>query len=105
MTVFIWSGAIQLFVGPASFSSTEQIKVRSSTRATSEGSDAQWNELGLMSSLRRVKVPVATRLSVSVAHSASEPVTHEMRSGVVSVATSATQAARRLWLVLPSLWI
>src|SRR5665647_1221747 len=105
MTVFICSGGIQLLIGPASFSSTEQMKVRSSTRATSEGSEAQWNELGLMSSLRRVKVPVDTSLSVSVAHSSAEPVTHEMRSGVVSAATSATQSARRPWLVEPSLGI
>src|ERR1019366_636130 len=104
MIVFIWSGAIQLLVGPASFSSTEQMKGRSSTRATSEGSEAQWNELGLRSSLRRVNVPEATSPSVSVFHSWSEPVTHEMRSGVVSAATSATQAASRLWLVEPSLW-
>src|SRR5450631_661224 len=102
MITFISSGAIQLLVGPASFSSTEQMKVRSSTRATSEGSEAQWNELGLMLWLRRVNVPDATRPSVSVVHSWSEPVTHEMRSGVVS---SATQAASRLWLVEPSLWI
>src|SRR5664279_6182692 len=105
MSVFIWSGAIQLLVGPASFSSTEQMKVLASTRATSEGSDVQWNELGLMSSLRRVKVPDATSLSVRVFHSWSEPVTQEMRSGVVSAATSATQAASPLWLVEPSLWI
>ena len=36
----ISSGAIQLLVGPASSSSFEQMKVRSSTRATSDGSDA-----------------------------------------------------------------
>ena len=35
---FISAGAIQLLVGPASASSTEQMKVRSSTRATSVGS-------------------------------------------------------------------
>ena len=33
-------GAIQLLVGPASFSCSEQMKVRSSTRATSVGSEA-----------------------------------------------------------------
>src|ERR1035438_6166894 len=81
------------------------MKVRSSTRATSVGSEAQWNELGLMSWFRRVKVPDATSLSVSVVHSRSEPVTQEMRSGVVSAATSATQEASPLWLVEPSLWI
>src|SRR3954466_7622929 len=47
MTAFISFGSIQLLVGPASASSTEQMKVRSSTRATSLGSEAQWNELGL----------------------------------------------------------
>ena len=40
MRSFISAGSIQLLVGPASFSSTEQMKVRSSTRATSVGSDA-----------------------------------------------------------------
>ena len=93
MIAFISSGAIQLLVGPASFSSTEQMKVRSSTRATSLGSEAQWNELGLMSGLSRVNVPAATSSSVSRVHSCSEPVTQEMRSGVVRAATSATQAA------------
>ena len=37
----ISSGAIQLLVGPASSSCSEQMKVRSSTRATSLGSEAQ----------------------------------------------------------------
>src|SRR6476620_5924270 len=58
MTAFISPGSIQLLVGPASASSTEQMKVRSSTRATSLGSDAQWDEFGLASSL--VKVPAST---------------------------------------------
>ena len=35
----ISSGAIQLLVGPASSSCSEQMKVRSSTRATSDGSE------------------------------------------------------------------
>src|SRR4051794_39175701 len=46
MTAFISAGSIQLLVGPASASSTEQMNVRSSTRATSLGSEAQWKELG-----------------------------------------------------------
>jgi len=37
----ISSGAIQLLVGPASDSFSEQMNVRSSTRATSDGSEAQ----------------------------------------------------------------
>lgn len=36
----ISAGSIQLFVGPQSASSSEQMNVRSSTRATSVGSDA-----------------------------------------------------------------
>src|SRR5579859_6913285 len=46
MTRFISSGAIQLLVGPASASSTEQMNVRSSTRATSDGSVRAQNEFG-----------------------------------------------------------
>src|SRR4051795_6935825 len=52
ITAFISPGSIQLLVGPASASSTEQMKVRPSTRATSLGSEAQWKEFGLGSSLR-----------------------------------------------------
>ena len=37
---FISAGARQLLVGPASISCSEQMKVRSSTRATSPGSDS-----------------------------------------------------------------
>src|SRR5262245_35037901 len=44
---FISAGATQLFVGPASASSTEQMNVRSSTRATSVGSVRHQYELGL----------------------------------------------------------
>ncbi len=36
---FISAGSAQLFVGPASSSFSEQMKVRDSTRATSEGSE------------------------------------------------------------------
>src|SRR5262249_45116266 len=43
---FISAGAIQLLVGPASASSTEQMNVRSSTRATSDGSVFAQNEFG-----------------------------------------------------------
>lgn len=37
---FISAGAFQWLVGPASSSFSEQMKVRSSTRATSDGSEA-----------------------------------------------------------------
>ena len=39
MVARISSGAIQLLVGPASISRSEQMKVRDSTRATSDGAD------------------------------------------------------------------
>src|SRR5680860_497546 len=93
MSAFISAGAIQLFVGPQSASSTEQMKVRSSTRATSEGSDAHQNELGFLSGLSRTSVPLATRSSVRVVHSSSEPSHQWTRSGWASSAISSTQAA------------
>src|SRR6476620_10762377 len=71
MTDFISAGSIQLLVGPASASSTEQMKVRSSTRATSLGSDAHQKELGFAS--RRRKVPASTSFCVSRSHSSSLP--------------------------------
>ena len=85
MIAFMATGSIQLFVAPASFGSTEQMKVRSSTRATSVGSDAAWKELGF--AVSRVKVPAATRSSVSRVHSASDPSVNTTRSGRVSAAT------------------
>ena len=99
MMAFISAGSIQLLVGPQSFSSTLQMKVRSSTRATSVGSEAAWNELGFLSGLSRVKVPVATRASVSSTHSSSEPVHQCTRSGRVSPATSETQDRMPSWVV------
>src|SRR4051794_10914696 len=99
ITAFISPGSIQLFVGPASRSSTEQMKVRSSTRATSVGSEAAWKEFGLMAGFSRVKVPVATRASVSCAHSSSEPVHQWMRSGWVIAATSWTKWRIPWWVV------
>ena len=94
ISAFISAGAIQLLVGPASASSTEQMKVRCSTRATSDGSVRAQNEFGFFSSLSRTSVPPAISSSVSLAYSASEPSTQWIRSGWVSSATSATQASR-----------
>lgn len=56
----ISSGSTQLLVGPASISFFEQMKVRDSTRATSDGSELARNEFGFFSSFRRVKVPAST---------------------------------------------
>ena len=86
---FIDAGSIQLLVGPASALSTEQMKVRSSTRATSVGSEAAWKELGL--AVSRVKVPASTSASVSRVHSSSDPSAKTTRSGWASSATSSTQ--------------
>ncbi len=59
---FISAGSIQLLVGPASASSTEQMKVRCSTRATSDGSVRAQNEFGFFSSLSRTSVPAGDQL-------------------------------------------
>src|SRR5438270_7449659 len=48
---FISAGSVQLLVGPASPLSREQIYVRSSTRATSEGCERARNEFGRLTSL------------------------------------------------------
>src|SRR4249920_1744377 len=57
---FISAGATQLLVGPALSSLALQMYVRSSTRATSSGSEAAQNELGLLSSSSLTSVPAAT---------------------------------------------
>src|SRR3954470_8223067 len=57
----ISTGSRQLLVGPASASRFEQMNVRSSTRATSAGSEAAQYELGRLASLNVVNVPLSTR--------------------------------------------
>ncbi len=106
MVRFISAGSIQLLVGPASASSSEQMKVRSSTRATSEGSVRAQKELGLTAGFSATSVPASTSSAVSRCHSAGDPSHHTTRSGVVSSATSRTQASRREWKVgaLSSPW-
>src|SRR5881409_2568902 len=83
MTDFISAGSIQLLVGPASDSSSEQMNLRSSTRATSSGSDAAQNELSFFSWLSLTNVPASTSLLVMRSHSSSDPSHQTMRSGVV----------------------
>ncbi len=95
MMAFISAGAIQLLVGPASFSSTEQMKVRSSTRATSLGSEAQWKRVGLLVRVEPGEGAGGDQLvgqPVPLLVGAGRP--SGSRSGVVSAATSSTQAAR-----------
>src|SRR3954452_6070662 len=95
MVAFISAGAIQLLVGPASASSTEQMKVRSSTRATSPGSVRAQNELGFLAGSSPARAPDATRASGRPVHAASDPSHQTIRSGVVRAATSPTQASSR----------
>ena len=89
----ISSGAIQLLVGPASASRSEQMNVRSSTRATSEGSDRHQKLFGRSAGFSRVKVPLSTSTVVSRSHSSCDPSHHTTASGLVSSAISRTQAA------------
>ena len=49
---FMSSGSIQLLVAPASLGSRLQMNVRSSTRATSVGSEAHQNEFGFLSGVQ-----------------------------------------------------
>ena len=86
-------GAIQLLVGPASCSRSEQMNVRSSTRATSPGSEAHQKLFGRSSGFSLVKVPFSTSKLVSCSHSSSEPSHHTTASGLVRSAISSTHLA------------
>ena len=89
----------------ASASSTEQMKVRSSTRATSLGSVRAQNELGFSVGSSGTSAPAATSSVVSVRHSCGDPSHQTTRSGVVSSATSRTQLSRAACRVGASLSI
>ena len=89
----ICPGAIQLLVGPASCSRSEQMNVRSSTRATSPGSEAHQKLFGRSSGFSLVKVPFSTSRLVSRSHSACEPSHQTTASGLVSSAISSTHPA------------
>ncbi len=89
---FILSGAIQLLVGPASSWSTEQMNVRSSTRATSLGWLRARKQPGRFSWLSLINVPLATISSHSRRYSSSEPLHQYTWSGLQSFAISSTQA-------------
>ena len=85
-------GAIQLLVGPASSSRAEQMKVRSSTRATSLASERARKELGRFAGLSGMSVPCATISAQSRSYSSLEPSHQCTRSGLHLRATSSTQA-------------
>src|SRR5688572_4700673 len=78
---FISLGYIQLLVGPASSFRRVQIKVRSSTRATSHADDLARKELGRSFGLRRTKMPFSTRSSQSFLFSSSLPLHQCTESG------------------------
>ncbi|SIJ69204.1 Uncharacterised protein [Mycobacteroides abscessus subsp. bolletii] len=97
MIVVMSTGSIQLLVGPASDASSEQMNVRSSTRATSAGSETAQNEFGLPVS--GTKVPLATSCLVNRSHSARDPSHHTTLSGSNSSAISATHNNTPAWVV------
>src|SRR5208283_5055824 len=59
--------------GTPSSSLSEQMKVRSSTRATSDGCERARYELGRLSGLRRMSVPAATISAQIRLYSSAEP--------------------------------
>src|SRR5215217_5275895 len=93
----ISSGSCQLFVGPASSGLAEQMNVRSSTRATSLGSDSARYEFGRLKSLSRSNVPVSTMCWAIRSYSSAEPSHQCTASGDVSAATSSTHCSS-FWL-------
>ena len=70
---FISAGSAQLFVGPASSLFSEQMKVRDSTRATSEGAERARKEFGRFSGFSATKVPASTISWLRRSRSAREP--------------------------------
>lgn len=95
----ISAGGAQLLVGPASSRVAEQMKVRSSTRATSDGCVRARKLLGRSSGFRRMKVPAWTISSHKRSYSACEPSHQCTWSGwhnAVMSCTSASSAACRV---------
>jgi hypothetical protein len=95
---FISFGATQLLVGPASPLPTLQMKVRSSTRATSLGSERARKLFGRLASFNRMNVPDCTSRSHSSSYSCCEPSHQQMRAGLQSAAISWTQARSLVFL-------
>ena len=95
----IWVLSAQLFVGPAWSFLFVQIKVRSSTLATSEGLDRARNEFGLLEGLSLIKVPLDTNCSVNSSHSSCDPSHHTTESGSHSEVILLTHLESAGWLV------
>src|SRR6478735_5162543 len=88
----ISAGSIQLLVGPASSFFCEQMKVRSSTRATSLGSELARKEPGRLAGLSFLNVPASTSCWQRRSYSCWLPSHQWMRSGLHRAAISATHA-------------
>ena len=99
ISAFILSGSTQWLVGPAPSSVAEQMNVRDSTRATSEGLERARNELGRFSSFRRMRVPESTNFWETRSHSSREPSAKTTSSGVSNFAASAIQCNNASFLV------
>jgi len=94
----ISAGAIQLLVGPASSLSTLQMKVRSSTRATSLASLRARKLRGRSSGLSLISVPASTSCWHRRSYSASLPSHQCTFAASVRAATCATHSTRRACL-------
>src|SRR5207237_8272462 len=93
---FILAGSSQLLVGPASSWEREQIKVQSSTRATSPGSDRTRMLLGRFSGSSGMAMPDRVMRSCRAWYSSAEPSHQWMRSGLHICATWSTQRVNGL---------
>ena len=90
------AGSRQLFVGPASASRSEQMNVRSSTLATSAGSEWAQKLFGRFSASRAVNVPAATRSAQSWPYSSADPSHQWTTSGCRIAAQSSTHSEKLL---------
>src|SRR4051794_18601113 len=89
----ISAGSRQWLVGPASSSFSEQMNVRSSTRATSLGSDSARYEFGRLKSFSRSNVPASTIRCAIRSYSSEDPSHQCTASGCVSSDTSSTHCS------------
>ncbi len=99
---FISRAGAQLLVGPASSMSVVQMKVRSSTRATSLGCERARKQSGLSVSFSRVKVPCLTSRSHMYWYSSADPSHVYTLSGLQSSTTSRSQVMSSVCLVRAS---
>ena len=86
------AGSRQLLVGPASSECSEQMNVRSSTRATSPGSEWAQKLFGRLASSRRRKVPESTSPWARRSYSSAEPSHQWIASGCRTAAHRSTHS-------------